>query len=107
MTGRFSLNPPSIPRISVQWYKKAYENAVMFNKPMVVPTAAGYKGFGDGHGAEIVMGLNKLKELTKASGDYNTTINVYAQPGQDVNQLADAIQDRLVLLQKQREAAYA
>lgn len=107
MTGRFSLNPPSIPRISVQWYKKAYENAVMFNKPTVVPTAAGYKGFGDGHGAEIVMGLNKLKELTKASGDYNTTINVYAQPGQDVNQLADAIQDRLVLLQKQREAAYA
>ena len=107
MTGRFSLNPPSIPRISVQWYKKAYENAVMFNRPTVVPTAAGYKGFGDGHGAEIVMGLNKLKELTKASGDYNTTINVYAQPGQDVNQLADAIQDRLVLLQKQREAAYA
>ena len=107
MTGRFSLNPPSIPRISVQWYKKAYENAIMFNKPTVVPTAAGYKGFGDGHGAEIVMGLNKLKELTKASGDYNTTINVYAQPGQDVNQLADAIQDRLVLLQKQREAAYA
>lgn len=107
MTGRFSLNPPSIPRISVQWYKKAYENAIMFNRPTVVPTAAGYKGFGDGHGAEIVMGLNKLKELTKASGDYNTTINVYAQPGQDVNQLADAIQDRLVLLQKQREAAYA
>lgn len=107
MTGRFSLNPPSIPRISVQWYKKAYENAVMFDKPTVVPTAAGYKGFGDGHGAEIVMGLNKLKELTKASGDYNTTINIYAQPGQDVNQLADAIQDRLVLLQKQREAAYA
>ena len=107
MTGRFSLNPPSIPRISVQWYKKAYENAVMFNRPTVVPTAAGYKGFGDGHGAEIVMGLNKLKELTKASGDYNTTINIYAQPGQDVNQLADAIQDRLVLLQKQREAAYA
>lgn len=107
MTGRFSLNPPSIPRISVQWYKKAYENAIMFDKPTVVPTAAGYKGFGDGHGAEIVMGLNKLKELTKASGDYNTTINVYAQPGQDVNQLADAIQDRLVLLQKQREAAYA
>lgn len=107
MTGRFSLNPPSIPRISVQWYKKAYENAIMFDKPTVVPTAAGYKGFGDGHGAEIVMGLNKLKELTKASGDYNTTINIYAQPGQDVNQLADAIQDRLVLLQKQREAAYA
>lgn len=107
MTGRFSLNPPSIPRISVQWYKKAYENAIMFNRPTVVPTAAGYKGFGDGHGAEIVMGLNKLKELTKASGDYNTTINIYAQSGQDVNQLADAIQDRLVLLQKQREAAYA
>jgi chromosome segregation ATPase len=36
-----------------------------------------------------------------------TNINIYAQPGMDVNELADAVQNRLALLQRQREAAYA
>lgn len=35
------------------------------------------------------------------------TINVYATPGMDVNQLADQIQARFVALQKQRDLAYA
>lgn len=37
----------------------------------------------------------------------DVVINVYAVPGQNVNELADAIQQRLVAVQKQREAAYA
>lgn len=36
-----------------------------------------------------------------------TNIQIYAQPGMDVNQLADAVQNRLALLQRQREAAFA
>ena len=35
----------------------------MFTSPTVMPTANGMKGFGDGSGPEIVMGLNKLREL--------------------------------------------
>lgn len=94
-----------IPHLSVQWYRKAYENAMMFTSPTVMATPYGMKGFGDGNGAEIVMGLNKLQELVGASQDI--VINVYASQGMDVNQLADAVQRRLVALQKQREAAYA
>lgn len=94
-----------IPHLSVQWYRKAYENAMMFTSPTVMATPYGMKGFGDGNGAEIVMGLNKLQELVGASQDI--IINVYASQGMDVNQLADAVQKRLVALQKQREAAYA
>lgn len=92
------------PSISIDWYRKAYDNPMLFTRPTVMATPAGLKGFGDGHGAEIVMGLNKLRELVGAAG---VTINVYAAPGQNVNELADAIQQRLVAVQKQREAAYA
>lgn len=95
----------SLPTFSIQWYKKAYDNAVMFQNPTVIPTMTGYKGFGDGAGAEIVMGLNKLRELVGTAGD--TVINVYGSAGMNVNDLADAVQARLVALQRQREAAYA
>lgn len=94
-----------IPHLSVQWYRKAYENAMMFTSPTVMATPYGMKGFGDGNGAEIVMGLNKLRELVGTSQEI--VINVYGSAGMNVNELADAVQRRLVALQKQREAAYA
>lgn len=94
-----------IPTLDISWYKAAYENPIMFSSPTVMATPGGLKGFGDGHGAEIVMGLNKLQELVGASGD--VIINVYPSQGMDVNQLADQIQNRFVQLQKQRSLAYA
>lgn len=100
------LGPVRLPKISVRWYKKAYENAVMFSQPTVMQTAAGLKGFGDGSGPEIVMGLNKLRELVGSTSTGNT-INIYAQPGMNVNQLADAVQARLAALERQKMRAWA
>lgn len=74
----FTVSPPgwrfsdllqgSIPHLGISWYRKAYDNPVMFTSPTVMATPGGLKGFGDGNGAEIVMGLNKLRELVGQSG---------------------------------------
>ena len=59
------------PSIRVEWYRKAYDNAVMFSDPTVLATGSGFKGFGDGNGSEIVMGkdymLGMIQEAVSGS----------------------------------------
>lgn len=79
----FKVSPPgwkigdllkgTLPSLSIDWYRKAYDNPVMFTSPTVMATPNGYKGFGDGTGAEIVMGLDKLREMV---GSQNVNVTV-------------------------------
>ena len=94
----------SLPVISVDWYKKAYDTPYLFTDPTVV----GGRGFGDGGGSgEIVYGRDQLmRDIAEASSG-DITINVYANEGMNVNQLADRVSERLAFVQRQRAAAYA
>lgn len=89
---------------NVRWYAKAYDNPVMFTQPTVLQTPYGAKGFGDRPGGEIVLSDKKLREIA-GSGGNTYTFNIYGADGQNVNELADAIQRRLVALERQKEAA--
>lgn len=85
----------SLPHFNVTWYKKAYENAVLFSRPTVLPTFGGMKGFGDGAGSEMVIGTDKLREIVGASRSNDIDINIYAQPGMNETAIANAVAVKL------------
>ena len=72
ISGKFSLNPPSIPHFSVSWYKKAMDEPYMFTKPTlfdVNPATGTAKGAGEA-GDEVMIGkdtmLNMIRQAVAA-----------------------------------------
>ena len=68
MEGSFSLNPPSIPHIGVEWYKKAMDAPVIMDKP----TAFGINSSGEimaggEAGSEVVSGTQTLMNMISAA----------------------------------------
>ena len=63
ITGKFSLNPPQVPHLSVEWYRKAMADGMILTSPTILPAANGsLRGFGDA-GAEAVVGVDSLRGM--------------------------------------------
>lgn len=99
LSGSFSLAPPSVPKLSIDWYK----NGGIFTQPTIFPNGV---GVGEA-GAEAVLPLKKLWEEMDKRFDSSVVINVNAPQGMDVNALALEIERRLIASQKRRREAWA
>lgn len=66
LTGSFSLNPPSVPHISVEWYAKG----AVFDTATIIPTLSGLKGVGEA-GPEAVSPISVLQSYVGAAVQKN------------------------------------
>lgn len=90
----------SKPSISVSWNKKAMDNPYLFSNATL---------FGAGEaGDEILYGRQALmKDIAQAVGGGGITVNVYGSDNMSVNELASAVERRLIQAQKRRTEAWA
>lgn len=89
------------PSISVSWYKKAMGNPYLFSNATL---------FGAGEaGDEILYGRNALmKDIARAvGGGGDMIVNVYGSDNMSVNELASAVEQKLITMQKRRTQAWA
>lgn len=110
ISGKFSLDPPSVPSFGISWYAKA------MNEPMILDGATIFgamnnKLLGGGEaGSEVVIGTDKLLGMMKdAIGGENRpiTINVYGAEGQNINDLAEVIAIKLEDMTRRKGEVYA
>ena len=66
ISGKFSLNPPSIPKFSIDWHK----DGGIFTKPTLLPGMnGGVHGVGEA-GSEAILPLNKLKDYIQGGDTF-------------------------------------
>ena len=63
ITGSFSLNPPSIPHFSVDWYKKAMSGGMILKDATIFGQSGGTLLGGGEAGDEAVVGVSSLRSM--------------------------------------------
>lgn len=86
VSGRFSLNPPSAPKFSISWYRKAMNNAMILNGATIFGAMGGRLLGGGEAGREVVSGADTLMGMIQSAVDR-------ASRATDLQALADAIED--------------
>ena len=104
--GEFSLNPPSIPHISVDWYKKAMGVPYMLDGAQIFGAMNGRLLGGGESGKEVVMGWDQMRREL-GNNTYNIGITVNAAQGQNAQQIAREVARELQRSVKQKGAVWA
>ena len=114
VSGKWSLDPPSAPDFSIDWYSKAMANGIRLTSPTIFG-AMGNKLLGGGEaGPEWIVGESSLMGMIHSAvrgghGDVSigdTTIIINAE-GQDAEEIADRVDEIITMRLQQAEAAWA
>ena len=93
ISGSFSLMPPSVPHISVDWYAKAMKQPMLLDGATIFGAMNGNLLGGGEAGKEVIVGLDRFNEMTGNRFDVNITVN--AAPGQSETEIARAVARQL------------
>lgn len=100
ITGSFSLNPPSVPKLSVEWYKKAMGDGMILNGPTIFGMQGNRLLAGGEAGSETVVGTESLMRMIREAVDHTVRetsitygdLNVFVEShGADAATIADEI----------------
>ena len=70
VSGRFSLDPPSVPSFSISWYRKAMQNAMLLDSPTIFGMSGNtLLGAGEA-GQEVVAGADTLMGMIRSATNY-------------------------------------
>lgn len=114
VSGKWSLDPPSAPNFSIDWYSKAMANGIRLTSPTIFGSM-GNKLLGGGEaGPEWIVGENSLMGMIHSAvrgghGDVSigdTTIIINAE-GQNAEEIADRVDEIITMRLQQAEAAWA
>jgi len=99
VTGKFSLNPLQVPKLSIDWYDKGG----IFTRPSII-------GVGEKR-PEFVGALDDLRKIIREETGAQTNvndinINVYANDNMNVYQLAEIVSERIQSAVNRRAAVY-
>lgn len=67
ISGKLSIDPPSVPHLSIDWYKKAMDDAYLLNSPTIFGAANGRLLGGGEAGQEAVVGTDKLVDIVQTA----------------------------------------
>lgn len=68
ISGDLSFNPPSVPKIAVDWYAKAMNNPMMLTSPTIFGVNAAGQPMGGGEaGSEVVSGTDTLMNMIRSA----------------------------------------
>lgn len=97
----------SIPKLGIEWYAKAMNNGVLFDRPTVIPTASGLKGFGEA-GRELVIGESALKRMISQTSNTGVSVSVVVNGNVDnYDALAETIGQKLQQQMARQGRAFA
>lgn len=68
ITGKFSLDPPSVPRLGVEWYNKAMNGGMILNGATIFGMGKNGQLLGGGEtGSETVVGTSSLLNMIRSA----------------------------------------